>query len=128
MDWNGYPGQGCFLDTNNLGSLDQLNHNQLEDKNMIKRTQARRPIPDYYMTHPERQEDEFFITNVSEDNSTGQNLSPRTSYFHKIGWKTKRMGKVAYDVNGCVIEGNRPVFVKQYEIRHAERSGCLKKK
>ena len=87
-------------------------------------------IPDYWMTHPERRTDEFFITNVIEDHSEDPSWR---SYFHKIGWLTKRMGNIAYDKFGAVIsdEGGlkmRPVFVKQSEVRESLNLRSLKNK
>ena len=60
------------------------------------------------MRHPEQQSDEFFITNSTEDD------------YHNVGWKTKRLGDIAYCTNGLpVLPINTlfPVFVKQEEIR-----------
>lgn len=67
--------------------------------------------------HPERLDDEVFITNA--DNEI--NFPKGKSSYQVIGWKTKRRGNVAYDINGKPLE-NRwpesfPVFVKQEEIR-----------
>lgn len=88
------------------------------------------PMPNHWMTHPERQTDEFFITNVVEDHP--DDLS-RRSYFHEIGWLTKRMGNIAYDRHGNVIRDNgglktHPVFVKQSEVRESLASRCLLKR
>ncbi len=58
--------------------------------------------------HPEQDEGEVFLGNCTEDN-----------YEENTGWETKRMGQVAYDVNGEPIRSINlfPVFVQQDEIR-----------
>ncbi len=43
--------------------------------------------------HPELLEGEVFLTNASDEN------------FGSIGWLTKRMGVVAYDISGKRIKG-----------------------
>ncbi len=67
--------------------------------------------------HPERLPDEVFITNAND--STEYSDDGQSSY-QMIGWKTKRKGQVAYDVDGEPLgkrwEGAFPVFVKQSEI------------
>lgn len=55
------------------------------------------------MRHPEQREDEFFMGN----SVTGE----------EIGWKNKRLGKVAYDTSGNIIEQLRPVFASKEEVR-----------
>lgn len=55
------------------------------------------------MRHPEQMDDEFFISNATHSN--------------RIGWKTKRMGCVAYDKYGKAVKQLVPVFVKQSEIK-----------
>lgn len=60
------------------------------------------------MRHPEQQPDEFFITNIDDDN------------YHNVGWKTKRKGDIAYDMNGLPISPISqlfPVFAKREEVR-----------
>jgi hypothetical protein len=54
--------------------------------------------------HPERGEDEIFIDNILSDD------------FKKISYNTKRLGRIAYDMDGHEIKGMRPVFVKQKEM------------
>ena len=54
--------------------------------------------------HPELEEGETFLTNSTLEN-----------YPH-IGWKTKRKGMIAYDVNDVPVKGLIPVFVQQSEI------------
>lgn len=58
--------------------------------------------------HPERATDELFIDNISSE-SLNINLK-------KIRYKTKRLGKIAYDMDGNEIKGMRPVFIKQSEL------------
>jgi len=42
------------------------------------------------------------------------NSEPETVRY--IGWKSKRAGEVAYDVDGNVVPGNVPVFVQAEEF------------
>jgi len=60
--------------------------------------------------HPERQYDEVFLTNVSESTFN------ESIQFNTIGWNTKRLGCIAYDIHGMRSPGQRPVFVKKQEI------------
>ena len=53
--------------------------------------------------HPEIQHGEMWLTNMVKEE------------YHKISYKTKRMGNVAYAVSGYVIKGTFPVFVKKSE-------------
>lgn len=55
------------------------------------------------MRHPEQKEDEFFMGN----SVTGE----------EIGWKNKRLGKVAYDTGGNIMRGLYPVFALKEEVR-----------
>lgn len=66
------------------------------------------------MKHPECGKDEFFLTNTFGSN------------FEKIGWKTKRKGKIAYDHDGIQINDDNffPVFVKVSEVE--EKPSMLK--
>ena len=57
--------------------------------------------------HPELEDGEIFIGNVSEQ-----------FYHHNIGWKTKRMGNVTYTVDGKIIKSVYsmvPVFIQKKE-------------
>ena len=54
--------------------------------------------------HPECKSDEVFLTN---DDDLGVS---------QIGWKSKRKGRNAYDIDGNLIKGLFPVFVKQSEL------------
>jgi hypothetical protein len=57
------------------------------------------------MKHPEVKPDELFLGNYTRD------------AFQSIGWKGKRMGKVALDAEGKPIPaGLFPVFVKPAEV------------
>ena len=56
--------------------------------------------------HPECQEGEVFLTNSSD-------------YGSGVGWKTKRIGEIAYDKSGKVVKGLRPVFVQAAELKKA---------
>lgn len=67
--------------------------------------------------HPEQQEDEVFISNSHDEGPVDD--TGRTDY-ECIGWKTKRRGVVAYDVNGKVLPEMFPVFVKRSEIEQAD--------
>ena len=57
--------------------------------------------------HIERKVGELFLTN-SEPN-----------YYFMIGWKSKRMGDVAFDIHGKPVPGLFPVFVSIKELRDA---------
>ncbi len=39
--------------------------------------------------------------------------------FPKVGWKSKRLGKVSYDCDGTRIPTFRPVFVTRSEVEAA---------
>lgn len=62
---------------------------------------------DMWKNHPEMGEHEILLTNTPDGNG------------HWIGWKTKRLGDVAYDIDGNVVDGLRPVFVERQEIKAA---------
>lgn len=69
--------------------------------------------------HPERQEDEVFITNADKEE------------FKDFFWKTKRMGIVAYTLHGKKIPRSRelfPVFVKIRELKSSKKGEILLKK
>lgn len=72
--------------------------------------------------HPEQQEGEIFLSNSNdEDAMDGTNRT----YYQCIGWKTKRRGRTAYDVNGKVVNRMFPVFVQIAEIK-GEHPSVLK--
>jgi hypothetical protein len=74
------------------------------------------------LNHPELKKGEVFVTNISSeyhfDLKTKEFVPDENALmlnFNQIGWKTKRMGEVAYDVSGHKISGMRPVFRKENE-------------
>ncbi len=73
-------------------------------------------------SHPELRGGEVFITNISNEPgpciSIGWPGDSRSDWKH-IGWKTKRMGSVAYDIYGKPVNGMRPVFAKKTELEKA---------
>lgn len=54
--------------------------------------------------HPELREGEVFLTNTSSEQ------------FGQIGYKTKRLGDVAYDIYGKYVDNLQPVFVQRSEL------------
>ena len=56
--------------------------------------------------HPEQSDNEVLITNCD-----------LSDFIFRIGWGTKRLGKIAYDVNGNPIKGLFPAFVSKEEIK-----------
>lgn len=66
-------------------------------------------MAEFNKSHPERGDDEVFITNADSESYSG------------VGWKTKRKGVTAYDLKGEPLgtrwHGSFPVFAKQDEIR-----------
>lgn len=46
--------------------------------------------------------------------------------FSRVGWATKRMGRVAYETGGKRIPNFRPVFVQSTEIEAAQSDGSLR--
>ena len=56
-----------------------------------------------WQKHPEIKQGEIFLTNSTLED------------YNNIGWKTKRRGIVAYDINGNVIKGLFPVFILREE-------------
>lgn len=59
--------------------------------------------------HPEFRVGEMFLGNFTERN-----------FREHIGWWTKRMGNIAYDVNDWPtepVEGLYPVFVQRVELK-----------
>lgn len=70
--------------------------------------------------HPERLDDEVFITNADDE----FDFLEGTSSYMAVGWMTKRRGDVSYDIHGNTLgskwTGSFPVFAKKEEIRMAE--------
>ncbi|WKZ25512.1 MAG: hypothetical protein QY322_03965 [bacterium] len=64
--------------------------------------------------HPETGDGEVFLTNVG-DRDPEFRFFDEDDYLH-IGWKTKRKGNVAYDINGKEVYGMKPVFVQRSEL------------
>lgn len=54
--------------------------------------------------HPEQQPGEVFLENASPE------------LFDDYIWRTKRFGKIAYNVLGMTVEGQFPVFVQRKEL------------
>lgn len=72
---------------------------------------------DFNKTHPELREGEVFIANIFPDRkSIGDDN--RTDV-ECIGWKSKRVGKKAYDINGQHMEDTLPVFAQRSELQKA---------
>lgn len=62
--------------------------------------------------HPEKKEDEIFVTNAT------------LKTFAQMGWRSKRKGLVAYDGVGVMLNvGNWfPIFVKKKELQSCPSS------
>lgn len=77
------------------------------------------PKPAFNKNHPERQKDEVWVTNADDGNDFDDIGEP--SSYSQVGWKTKRKGNVAYDIDGKPLgmrwPGSFPVFAKQEEIK-----------
>lgn len=63
--------------------------------------------------HPELRRGEVFLTNASDDD---QYIDDKRSGWECIGWKTKRRGRIAYDINNKPIPDMFPVFVRRSEL------------
>lgn len=63
--------------------------------------------------HPEQQEDEVFFINIDSGGFR------EWWQFRKVEWKTKRLGRVAYDTTGKRISDMKPVFVLRSELKKA---------
>lgn len=83
---------------------------------------------DFNKNHPELRKGEVFIVNICSKGSSrvpqlGAEfgwLGDNRSDWECIGWKTKRMGNVAYDIYGSPLSGaTRPVFAKRTELKKA---------
>lgn len=59
------------------------------------------------MKHPEQLEGEIFLTNAWPE--------PRESW-EGIGWKSKRRGRVAYDIKDNPLKNGFPVFITVAEV------------
>lgn len=90
--------------------INKMNKSKIKEQKIIK---------DFEKDHPERKEDEVYITNTDEED------------YHDIGWKTKRHGIDAYDLSGKKFgEFPRvfPVFVKISEIKQSKDGEEILKK
>lgn len=59
------------------------------------------------MTHPEQQKDEIYLGNCIPEKL-------------QTSWMTKRLGVIAYDVDGNIINyGLKPWFIKRSEVQEA---------
>lgn len=67
--------------------------------------------------HPELKEGEVFLTNVSNDDMSRRIMNSRETDWEAIGWKTKRLGNIAYDIYNKIIVGMFPVFVQRSELQ-----------
>ena len=65
--------------------------------------------------HPELREGEIWLSNVLKE----YNSSRRTKCYDDFTYKSKRLGKQAYDIHGNLIEEASPVFISKAE--HQER-------
>ena len=69
--------------------------------------------------HPELLPGEVFLTNASDSKFSRVSLlghnDTRSSY-EMIGWRTKRKGVIAYDINGRRMSKMFPVFVQREEL------------
>jgi len=67
--------------------------------------------------HPELREGEIYLTNCYEEEELEENC---VEDFSAIGWKTKRRGRKAYDINReRIYNGAFPVFVRATELEEA---------
>ena len=72
--------------------------------------------------HPEIRSDEVFLGNVSWGNPDGVEIIRfLRSEYKEIGYKTKRLGNIAYDTSGRKIEGLKPVIVKEKEFNKSQK-------
>lgn len=60
-------------------------------------------------SHPEQAPGEVFLTNCSEG-----------EFEERIGWPSKRMGSVAYDVSGKKIPHLFPVFISEADYQESQ--------
>lgn len=62
-------------------------------------------------THPELKSGEVFLFNINADCDAFE----AAGSFEEIQYKTKRVGSVAYDIKGDVLQNSLPIFVKRWE-------------
>lgn len=63
--------------------------------------------------HPEKLCDEVWLTNTSKGD------------YHKISYRTKRMGKIGRSSSGYILKNIYPVFVRKAE--YDERMMCIRR-
>jgi hypothetical protein len=84
-------------------------------------------ISDVYSQKNELQPGEIFLTNIPDDSiywrleKSGAYLAILDDravyhYLNEISFKTKRLGNTAYDKDGNIIRGMKPVFVSEDEF------------
>lgn len=56
---------------------------------------------------------EIFLTN-----SVLEPMFPGDPSYRDIGWKSKRCGRVAYDIHGAPVSGMVPVFIGRHEVEY----------
>ena len=61
--------------------------------------------------HPEQGPHEYFLGNSFND-------SEWVSAFSLCSWKTKRLGRVAYDKHGEIVTGCKPFFASREEVEN----------
>jgi hypothetical protein len=100
-----------------LSRLDLINKNQQREGIIFaKKRQKSAAKADIKLRHPEQQVDEIWLCNVN-----------CTARLIVIGWKTKRMGKVAYQEDNITPIENPPmfpVFIKRQEPQEQSEK-CL---
>ena len=75
---------------------------------------------DFNQTHPELREGEIFLCNVGGNFDVFRDrFMPIHEVFDSIGWKSKRIGSVAYTRDGKPIKNMRPIFVERVELERA---------
>ena len=70
------------------------------------------------MFHPEARPSEVWLTNIGMEEDIYGGKGYDYEDFDDIGWKTKRIGERAYDINGNLIDAY-PVFVERCELEQA---------
>ena len=71
------------------------------------------------MKHPEKKDDEIYLCNADK------------AFYSRIDYKSKRTGKIAYDMNNKVIESSGsthdlfPVFIKKEEFEERMKNSNL---
>lgn len=77
------------------------------------------PGKDFIMSHPEARECEFFLANIWPERESPARRDPThlIGDYNALNWRTKRLGIIAYNLNGEIIPGALPVFVELAEFR-----------